>query len=149
MNPAYWWWIATAALIALELFSGTFYLLMLALGTAAGGLVQLAGGSSTLQIVAAAIVASVTTSVWHLKRYRHPRSAPYAANKDVMIDIGSPVMVDQWMPDGTAVVRYRGAQWAARWVGQGEPVAGACFIKALDGNQLQLDDAANTATQKA
>jgi hypothetical protein len=32
------WWLATGALVVLELTSGTFYLLMLALGAAAGAL---------------------------------------------------------------------------------------------------------------
>jgi hypothetical protein len=38
-----WWWIATGALVAAELVTGTFYLLMLALGTAVAALVGMAG----------------------------------------------------------------------------------------------------------
>ena len=34
---ATWWWIAAGVLVAAELASGTFYLLMLALGAGAGG----------------------------------------------------------------------------------------------------------------
>ena len=33
------------------------------------------------------------------------------ANPDVNLDIGESVHVDAWNADGTATVRYRGAQW--------------------------------------
>ena len=34
-SHATWWWVATGVLVAAELATGTFYLLMLAIGTAA------------------------------------------------------------------------------------------------------------------
>jgi len=44
-NPTIWWLVA-GALVALELTTGTFYLLMLALGAAAGAVVAHAGAVS-------------------------------------------------------------------------------------------------------
>ena len=37
------WWIGAGALVLLELMSGTFYLLMIALGFIAGGIAHLFG----------------------------------------------------------------------------------------------------------
>ena len=50
------WWIATGAAIALELLSGTFYLLMLSLGLASAALAAHFGASLTAQLAVAAIV---------------------------------------------------------------------------------------------
>ena len=50
------WWLATGALVAAELATGTFYLLMLALGAACGALAAHLGFASTAQVAAAALV---------------------------------------------------------------------------------------------
>ena len=44
------WLVAAGVLVALELFSGTFYLLMVAIGALAGGLQALADGDLTCRI---------------------------------------------------------------------------------------------------
>ena len=51
------WFIAAGALVVVELISGTFYLLMIALGAAAGGLAGVAGLAMAWQFVVAASVA--------------------------------------------------------------------------------------------
>mgnify|MGYP006147005675 CR=1 FL=1 len=48
------WWLLAGAVVALELFTGTFYLLMLALGMAAGALAAHAGAGLAVQLVVAA-----------------------------------------------------------------------------------------------
>ena len=48
------WWIATGVLVALELASGTFYLLMLAIGGVAGALAAHAGAPLPIQLAVAA-----------------------------------------------------------------------------------------------
>ncbi|MGV4398221.1 NfeD family protein, partial [Pandoraea pneumonica] len=64
-----WLWFGVAGLIVvLELASGTFYLLMVALGVAAGGIAALLRADGPLQWVVAAIVAGV--AVWLLRRSR-------------------------------------------------------------------------------
>ena len=139
MNPAYWWGIAAAVLIGLELVTGTFYLLMLALGTIVGAVAYLIGLSFNWQIVCAALTAAVATGLWHFKRYKNPRSKIYFENKNALIDIGETVEVVHWNPDQTTKVRYRGAEWSALWIGEGEPQTGRCTISAIKGSQLQLD----------
>jgi membrane protein implicated in regulation of membrane protease activity len=132
------WWLAAGALVAAELATGTFYLLMLAMGCVAGALAAHLGLGLAAQLVIAAVLGCGATWAWHLKQRRHPPQAPAASNPDVNIDIGRRVQVKHWLADGTARVPYRGATWAVRWAGSGPPVAGELIIEALDGNELQL-----------
>src|SRR5688500_16392511 len=54
-EPTVWWLLAGAA-VAVELATGTFYLLMLALGMAAAAIAAHLGASIPLQLVTAAVV---------------------------------------------------------------------------------------------
>lgn len=135
-----WWWVATGVLVGAELVTGTFYLLMLALGTAAAALAAHAGLGHNAQLVAAALVGGGAVALWHLRRSRTPH-VPVEANRDVNLDVGEQVRVAEWGPDGVAQVHYRGAPWAARWAGSGSPGPGLHVIRAVQGNQLQLDKA--------
>ena len=132
------WWLAAGILVAVELASGTFYLLMLALGCVAAALAAHAGLAGTSQLVAAALVGGGATAVWHFKRARSPRSAPAAANRDVNLDIGQTVQVELWDAGGAARVRYRGANWQVRFQGAGAPRPGPHVIVALNGNELAV-----------
>lgn len=134
-----WWWIATGALVAIELGTGTFYLLMLALGTAAAAIAAHLGLSSSGQMLGAALVGGGAVIAWHLLRGRQPAPLPAQTNRDVNLDIGERVQVDQWLPDGTARVKYRGASWAARYQGRDAPVPGAYVIREIEGSMLLLD----------
>ena len=138
-NSATLWWIATGALIAIELATGTFYLLMLALGAAAGALAAHAGASTSLQVTLAALAGSCTTGFWHWRNRHRRADAPDAnANRDVNLDVGESVDVGNWDDQGRAQVNYRGSQWRARFVGDGTPGPGPHRIAALRGNMLEL-----------
>lgn len=103
------WWLLAGALVALELVTGTFYLLMLAVGVAAGAVAAHLGWGLTAQLVAAAVVGVAAVLVW--QRWGFARRLPADANQDVNLDIGQTVHVAEWLADGTAHVRYRGADW--------------------------------------
>ena len=133
------WWVLAGVLVAVELGTGTFYLLMLAIGAAAAAVAAHAGLGSTAQVVTGALVGGGATALWHFKRARNPRSAPAASNRDVVLDIGETVTVRAWQADGTARVQYRGAAWAVRWAGTGAPEPGAHRIVALHGSELSVD----------
>ena len=133
------WWLAAGVLVAAELATGTFYLLMLALGAAAGALAAHAGLSLTGQIGAAALLGGGAVVVWHLRRGRQPAALPAQANPDVNLDVGSTVQVPQWEPDGSARVHYRGSAWDARHVGAGAPAPGLHVIRSVEGNRLLLE----------
>lgn len=132
------WWLLAGALVAAELATGTFFLLMLALGCAAGALAAHGGLGSAMQVVVGAAVGMVATALWHLKRARRPRSAPVESNRDANLDIGQTVVVRAWGEDGSARVHYRGASWTAVFEGAGTPVPGPHAIVAVRGNQLVL-----------
>ena len=132
------WWVLAGLLVAAELLSGTFYLLMLALGAAAAAVAAHVGAGLSTQLVAAAIVGGGATAAWHLKRAREPRSAPAASNADVNLDIGQTVIVEAWDALGQASVRHRGASWTARHAAPGEPHPGPHLIVAVHGNRLDL-----------
>jgi membrane protein implicated in regulation of membrane protease activity len=130
------WWVGAGVLVAAELATGTFYLLMLAVGAAAGALAAHAGLAVTAQIVMAALVGGGATLAWHVKRLRAPPTASSERNRDVNLDIGQPVRVDAWQPDGTARVQYRGAAWSVRFAGSGAPAPGEHVIVSVQGSQL-------------
>ena len=135
------WWLVGGILVAAELATGTFYLLMLSLGCAAGALAAHAGAGTATQVVCAAAMGSAATVLWHLKRLRKPPALPAAMNHDVNLDIGQRVQVAHWGADGAARVHYRGASWTARYAGDGPAAPGDFLIVALDGNELRLTPA--------
>lgn len=137
MEPSTTWWIVAGVLVAAELGTGTFYLLMLALGAAAGALAAHAGLGGSAQAVAAAIVGGGAVTAWHLLRDRR-REVPTAANPDVNLDVGERVHVATWNADGTARVTYRGAAWAARHAGSESPQPGDHLIQEVRHNELLL-----------
>ena len=130
------WWLIAGVLVAAELATGTFYLLMLALGCVAGAVAAHLGMGTVAQVVAAAILGGGATVGWHLLRLREPKSAPAASNRDVNLDVGQAVQVPLWAADGTARVQYRGASWSVRLADSGPAVPGPHTIVALHGSEL-------------
>ncbi|MDE2254849.1 MAG: NfeD family protein [Betaproteobacteria bacterium] len=148
MSTPMQWWIAAALLVALELTSGTFYLLMLAVGAVAGAMAAHLGLNVPLQWVSSALVG--TGSVYALYSMRKKRFKPApGANRDINLDIGSVVQVDAWDNHGEARIRYRGSDWQARFGGKGPLQSGQFRIKALDGNTLVLEPLAGDAAAHA
>ena len=141
-NASTWWWVLAGALVATELATGTFYLLMVALGCAAGALAAHAGLATTPQLATAALVGAGATAAWHFKRLRQPVQAPSESNRNVILDIGSPVQVPAWGDDGSARVNYRGAAWSVRFAGTGQPQPGEHVIVSLNCNELRVAPAA-------
>jgi membrane protein implicated in regulation of membrane protease activity len=133
-----WWWVACGVLVAAEMTTGTFYLLMLALGVAAAALAAHGGLGFSGQLLVAAAVGGGAVAAWHFKRGARPAAAPARSNRDVNLDIGEQVRVEAWDAEGQAQVSYRGAQWAARWHDDTPPAPGLCTIRAVDGNRLLL-----------
>lgn len=133
------WWTVAGVLIAAELATGTFYLLMLALGAAAGALAAHLGLSTSAQMLAAAVLGGASVVAWHRHRRKAPPRTPAGSNPDVNLDIGQSVQVDAWSADGLAQVQYRGAAWRARFVGSEPATSGRHVIRAVDGSCLLLD----------
>jgi membrane protein implicated in regulation of membrane protease activity len=132
------WWLIAGALVAAELLTGTFYLLMLALGACAGAVAAHLHFGLPLQLLSAAAVSGFGIVGWHQHRKRQPGALPATANPDVNLDVGQTVEVDSWQMD-RAEVQHRGARWQARYIGSTLPSPGRYTIRALEGNCLLLD----------
>jgi membrane protein implicated in regulation of membrane protease activity len=137
------WWLLAGIAVAAELMTGTFYLLMVALGLAAAALAAYGGVATGVQIVVAAIVGGGATAVWHWKRAQHPKSAPFQENRDVNLDIGERVHVTVWDADGTSRINYRGSTWQARIQPGAVASPGVHRVAAVEGNWLVLAPASN------
>jgi membrane protein implicated in regulation of membrane protease activity len=129
------WWIGAGVLIVLELMSGTFYLLMIALGFVAAALARLSGANADVQFALAALVALAAVLLLRRSRFgRRPRKAA-ADNPDVNLDIGQTLAVTGWR-DRRARANYRGAAWDIE-LAPGEPEDARVYeISALDGSRL-------------
>jgi membrane protein implicated in regulation of membrane protease activity len=139
MDTSTWWWILAGGLVIAELLTGTVYLLMIALGFAAGALAAHAGLSLPLQITVAAVIGVIGTLVWHFKRAKVDPAPHATLNADVNQDIGATVQVDRWATDGSAQVSYRGAQWTVIAATGAEQRAGAYRVKQVVGNRLVVE----------
>ena len=133
------WWLVAGGLVAVELVSGTVYLLLLGAGCAAAALVAHAGIGPVGQIVTAAGVGVGAVGAWHAVRRRRPGNLPSEANRDVNLDIGERLQVDAWNADGTAQVRYRGALWTVVPRPGVVPSTGAHRVAEVVGNRLVVD----------
>ena len=139
-QPTFWWLLAGAA-VAIELLTGTFYLLMVALGLAAGAVAAHLGTSVTLQLLSASVVGGGAVIGWHLLRDRSRTEPPAQANANVNLDIGETLQITAWNPDGTADVQYRGANWTAMHRPGVSPTPGTHRVAELVGSRLLVDKA--------
>jgi membrane protein implicated in regulation of membrane protease activity len=132
------WWLAAGALIAVELVTGTFYLLMLSTGLVAAAISAHLGLTASWQwVVAAAVGGSSVLIWWRIKRSR-PGPARATANHDVNMDIGAAVHVSAWRADGTCSVKYRGAQWDAELAPGEAASVGRFTVAEVIGSRLIL-----------
>jgi len=140
MSESTIWWLLAGAAVGVELVTGTFYLLMIAVGLVAGAVAAHLGLPLVGQIVVAAVIGGGAVAVWHWKRGKSPAPLPANANRDVNLDIGEPVQVAQWNADGTATVKFRGANWTAVAADPDEAAGPGSFrIKEMLGNRLVIE----------
>ncbi|MET1115483.1 MAG: NfeD family protein [Comamonas sp.] len=133
------WWLIAGALVVAELLTGSFYLLMLATGAVAGALAAHAGAGETAQIVTAALLGTGAMAACYLLRRRQARLQPPQTDRSMNLDIGESVQVDNWAVDGTAQVRYRGAQWTVVLRPGNAPSPGTHRVAEIIGNRLLVD----------
>ena len=132
----YWiWWVLAGVLVAAELLTGTFYLLVTGVAFAVGGLAAWLGASPAMQMLVAAVVAVVGMFAAH--RWRTTR-APITP--ETPHDVGQAVQVRGWQPDGTARVTHRGTLWTAVLAEADAPRADTMYIVAVKGTTLVVSD---------
>jgi membrane protein implicated in regulation of membrane protease activity len=134
------WLAAAGVLVVLELFTGTFYLLMMAVGLVFGALAAWLGAGMPAQTIAAAVVGILATGVLHRSRFgRRPR-VDAARDQNVNLDIGQRLAVDSWQA-GQARVMYRGALWDVELGPGAQPQAGDFRIVEVQGSRLIVANA--------
>jgi membrane protein implicated in regulation of membrane protease activity len=129
------WAILGLALVIVELLTGTFYLLMLAIAAFGAGLAAWLGQPFGVQAVVAAAVSAAGCYGVHVYRAKN--------EKEQMppIDAGQPASFENWVDQGArlARVRYRGASWDALVDGEGELDSGAMlYVVTANGNTLKV-----------
>jgi membrane protein implicated in regulation of membrane protease activity len=133
---AHWIWLILAGmLVGAELLTGTFYLLAVGIAFAVGGVAAWLGAGLELQLFVAGALAIAGTFAAH--RWRRTRGS---APADLAIDIGQPVRVQAWNPDGTARVAYRGSLWAAEPASADVVRGETLYIVAMRGSTLIVSD---------
>lgn len=139
MDFATIWWIVTAALVAAELLTGSFYLLMFALGTASGALAAHAGLGINAQTTIIILVDAAATVALFWWRKSTPQKKD-TTNPNLHLDIGEIIQVDKWQADGTAQVQYRGAPWTVQFHEPRDlPQTGLHRIREVTGNRLIVE----------
>ncbi len=133
MSAWIWWMVLALGLLILELLTGTFYLMVIAVALAAGGLANLAGASFELQLVVASAI-GLAGSLW-LRRSRFGRLTGEA---DALqnLDVGQVVRVERWSTGNTARATYRGAEWDVVLAAGETPASGEFVIRSVQGSRL-------------
>ena len=103
------WVILGLALVLVELLTGTFYLLMLAIAAFGAGFAAWLGQPIGVQAVVAAAISGAGCYGVHVYRAKN------ATQQMTPMDAGQPASFENWVDQGArlARVRYRGASWDA------------------------------------
>ena len=141
MNLELWlvWLILGFVLVIAELLSGTFYLLVIALGAFVAAAVAWSGANTLVQAVLGSAVA--LGGAWYVHHY-HEAKRNREGGQANLLDRGQPVVLEGWSNEsaGLARVRYRGTSWDARVAAaEARPAPGTTlYIDSQEGNTLVL-----------
>ena len=145
MSESTIWWLIAGGLVAAELASGTFYLLMLAIGASAAAISAHLQLSLTFKILVGSVVGGLAVVLGRMYQNRVITSNPQE-HASQHLDIGEKVQVNQWNDQGLAQVQHRGATWRAICAeGQTQEI-GTYQIADIQGNTLVL---INTSTNSS
>ena len=135
MDEDFLWAILGLALVIVELLTGTFYLLMLAIAAFGAALAAWLGQGFGVQAVVAAAIAAAGCYGVHVYRAKNLKE------QMPPIDAGQPASFENWVDQGArlARVRYRGASWDALVDGEEAVDAGAMlYVVTTHGNTLTV-----------
>lgn len=128
-----YWFLLALVLLGLEMATGTFYLLMLSIAMAAGGLAALLGADMVWQFVLCAV--AVIAGAIILRRWKGGHAQ---GNVTSNLDAGQPVKILNWRDEANARVFYRGAEWDAELESPKSGHEGVFYIKSIRGSVLVL-----------
>lgn len=137
------WFAFGAALLMLEMATGTFYLLVIALGAAAAGLAALLGLAVPVQFLVAALVGIAGTVTLRKIRLAKGLSLNSRDNPNISLDIGQTVRVDAWNTASeppVARVMYRDSPWDAELATGATAEPGYFIIREIRGSRLVVSN---------
>ncbi|HET7549563.1 MAG TPA: NfeD family protein [Usitatibacter sp.] len=130
------WLIAGFVLAIAEMMTGTFYLLVIAVGAFVGAFVAWLGMNELAQAAIGVVTAIAGVVLVH---HWHSRNRP-GEQADNFLDRGQPVVLEGWANETSRIarVKYRGASWDARLARPDErPLPGTTlYIEGQEGNTL-------------
>jgi len=133
LEPYVYWFLLAIGLLALEMATGTFYMLIVSIASGLAGVAALLGLNLPLQITLSAVASIIGTVM--LRRMKGLRTGKMVSQS---LDIGQSVQVISWRDDGVARVHYRGTEWDAELESPSLPRDGVLYIKAIQGSKLIL-----------
>lgn len=139
-NGVLFWVVLAVVLLGVEMFTGTFYLLVLAVAAGMAALAAWLGATLPVQIILALLAGVVGVILiwrWHKKRKLANLAADSALNN---MEIGRSVVWRGTNAEGTWQVFYRGALWQARPVHENVDHTRPLVIVNTEANLLLVDN---------
>ena len=130
-----YWLIAAVILVVLEMFVGTFYLLVIAAALASVGLTEWLFATG-MEFNLALLGVLCLGGIFLARRYQKRRSNDHV-QVNLPLDINQAVKIEQHLHDNVYQVHYRGTVWQAQLQDNSDINIGqTAYISARQGNVL-------------
>lgn len=130
-----YWLIAAVILVVLEMFVGTFYLLVIAAALASVGLTEWLFATG-MEFNLALLGVLCLGGIFLARRYQKRRASDHV-QVNLPLDINQAVKIEQHLHDNVYQVHYRGAVWQAQLQDTQDICIGqTAYISARQGNVL-------------
>ncbi|MDO4433408.1 MAG: NfeD family protein [Alysiella sp.] len=106
------WAVLAICLFVAEMFTGTVYLLVMALAFLGAAVVAFWGANLTLSVLVAAVLSVM--GITYVYRLRRKRSQMVQTSQDNDLDLGEQVVIREVLSDTRWRVFYCGANWEAK-----------------------------------
>ena len=130
-----YWLIAAVILVVLEMFVGTFYLLVIAAALASVGLTEWLCATG-MEFTVALLGVLCLGGIFLARRYQKRRASDHV-QVNLPLDINQAVKIEQHLHDNVYQVHYRGTVWQAQLQDtQDIDIGQTAYISARQGNVL-------------
>ena len=130
-----YWLIAAVILVVLEMFVGTFYLLVIAAALASVGLTEWLFATG-MEFNLALLGVLCLGGIFLARRYQKRRASDHV-QVNLPLDINQAVKIEQHLHDNVYQVHYRGTVWQAQLQDtQDINIGQTAYISARQGNVL-------------
>ena len=132
-----YWLIAAVILVVLEMFVGTFYLLVIAAALASVGLTEWLFATG-MEFNLALLGVLCLGGIFLARRYQKRRASDHV-QINLPLDINQAVKIEQHLHDNVYQVHYRGTVWQAQLQDtQDINIGQTAYISARQGNVLLI-----------